>query len=140
MLFLPSGFGVDEEYHFRKFIGTKEDVISSSKLAFDFCKKHELSKKRAVNVALCIEEFGMNVVNYGFSKKNQSAEVNLSLVKDKLVLRFRDNGNTFDLTKWFKIFRSEDSASHLGIRILIGLAKKVSYTNALDTNNILIEL
>ncbi len=140
MLFLPSGFGVADEYRFRKSIATKEDVISSSELAFDFCKRHELSKKRAVYVSLCIEELGMNVLNYGFSTKNQSAEVNLSLVKNKLILRFRDNGSAFDLTKWFKIFRSEDPASHLGIRILIGLAKKVSYTSTLDTNNVLIEL
>ena len=140
MLFLPPGFGVKPEYRFRRPIATKEDVIEVSERASEFCLKNGLSKKRALYVALCIEELGMNVVKHGFSRKNQSAEVNLSLVKDKLILRFRDNGKSFDLTKWFNIFRSEDPASHLGIRILIGLAKEVSYTSALDTNSVLIKL
>lgn len=140
MLFLPAGFGVDAKYRLRSYIVTEEDVIAASKLAFDFCSRHELSKSRAVYVSLCIEELGMNAVKHGFSKKDQSAEVNLSLVKDKLILRFRDNGKAFDLTKWLKIFKPDDPASHLGIRILAGLAKKVSYTSALDTNNVLIEL
>ena len=140
MLFLPAGFGVDAKYRLRSYIVTEEDVIAASKLAFDFCSRHELSKSRAVYVSLCIEELGMNAVKHGFSKQDQSAEVNLSLVKDKLILRFRDNGKAFDLTKWLKFFRPDDPASHLGIRILVGLAKKVSYTSALDTNNVLIEL
>lgn len=140
MLFLPSGFGVSPEYRFRRTISAEEDVIEVSQLAYEFCLRNGLSRKRAMYVSVCIEELGMNAVRYGFSGKDQSAEVRISIVKDKLILRFRDDGKTFDLTKWFKIFRNEDKVSHLGIRILIGLSKEVSYTSALNTNSVVIQL
>ena len=91
-------------------------------------------------VSLCIEELGMNIAKYGFSKKNPSAEINLSIIKDELILRFRDNGKAFDLTKWINIFHSDDPATHIGIRMLTGLAKEVTYTNSLNTNNMFIQL
>ncbi len=140
MLFLPEGFGIDSKYRFRSQILTKEDVLNASERAYNFCSENGVSKKQALYVSLCIEELGMNVANYGFSKKNQSAEINLAIIKDDLILRFRDNGKTFDLTKWISIFHSDDPAAHIGIRMLTGLAKEVTYTNSLNTNNVFIRL
>ena len=48
-------------------------------------------------VSLCIEELGINAVTYGFSRKNQIAEVSITAEGDELKLRFCDNGRLFDL-------------------------------------------
>ena len=70
-----------------------------------------------------------------------SAEVIISLVRNDLIIRFRDNGKAFDLTKWIKLFHdNEDPSAHIGIKILTGLAKQVTYTNSLNTNNVIINL
>ena len=142
MLFLPSGFGIAPEYRFRKEIITKEDALEVSKLAYEFCRKINLSEKRSLYVSLCVEELGMNTASYAIlDKANQSAEVIISLVRNDLIIRFRDNGKAFDLTKWVKLFHdNDDPSAHIGIKLLTGLAKEVTYTNSLNTNNVIIKL
>lgn len=142
MLFLPSSFGIDPEYRLRREIFTKEDALEASKSAYEFCRKINLDEKRSMYVSLCIEELGMNAASYAIvDKKSQSAEVIISLVKNELIIRFRDNGKAFDLTKWIKLFdNEEDPAAHIGIKIVTKLAKKVTYTNSLNTNNVIINL
>lgn len=142
MLFLPSGFGIAPEHRLRREIITKEDALEASKLAYEFCRKINLSEKRSLYVSLCVEELGMNTASYAIvDKKKQSSEVIISLVKNELIIRFRDNGKAFDLTKWIKLFHDDDDPSaHIGIKILTGLAKEVTYTNSLNTNNVIIKL
>ncbi len=140
MLFLPGNFGITPANRFHRFIRTREEAMIASKEAYNFCAEKRIIHKRAMLVALCIEELGINAVTYGFSRKNQIAEVSLTSEGDELKLRFCDNGRLFDLKQWFELFHSDDPASHIGIRMLFGLASDISYMNTMNTNNVIIKL
>ena len=140
MLFLPASFGINPENRFHRFIRSREDAVSTSKEAYNFCAEKKIIHKRSMLVALCIEELGINAVTYGFSRKNQIAEVSITAEGDDLKLRFCDNGRLFDLKQWFELFHSDDLASHIGIRMLFGLANDISYMNTMNTNNVIIKL
>ena len=97
MLFLPGSFGINPANRFHRFIRSREDAVSTSKEAYNFCAEKKIIHKRSMLVSLCIEELGINAVTYGFSKKNQIAEVSITVEGDDLKLRFCDNGKLFDL-------------------------------------------
>lgn len=114
MLFLPSGFGIDPEHRLRREIITKEDVLEASTSAYEFCRKINLSEKHSLYVSLCVEELGMNTASYAIvDKKSQAAEVIISLVKNEVIIRFRDNGKASDLTKWIKLFHNYETPQHI---------------------------
>ena len=138
--FLPAGFGTDVSFSFRTYIRTKEDVIKTSEDIRSLCRKEKLDPKKTYYLALCVEELGMNAVHHGFEKAGQSAEVRVTLVNDVLTLHFRDNARQFDLTKWMEMFDPKDPSAHIGIKILTGISREVTYMNSLNTNNVLIKL
>lgn len=56
------------------------------------------------------------------------------------VIRFRDNGKPFDPVDWFKKNSNEDRASGMGIRMVMALAKDVTYVPSMQLNNLMIVL
>ena len=140
LLFLPSDFGSNLKFSFRRQLKTEEDVIKASRDMRKACGEYGVEERKSYYLSLCVEELGMNVVRHGFDKKRQSAEVRVMLVKDELTLHFRDNARKFDLTTWYNMFHSDDPVAHIGIKILMTISKEVTYMNSLDANNVLVRL
>ena len=141
MLFLPAGFGGKRLARFYREIRTKDEAVEASAAAGKICREHGMDERSSYYASLCIEELAVNNVVHGFYKKRQSAAIYLSVSEeDGLTIRFRDNGKHFDLTKWCEMFDKEDKLSHIGIKMVVSLAEDITYTNSLNTNNILIKL
>ena len=141
LLFLPADFGKNRMSQFYREVRTTEEAMEASRAAGVFCRENGIDARRSYYAALCIEELAINDVTHGFYKEGQSAAIYLSALNNgELTIRFRDNGRNFDLTKWCNLFKEEDKTARIGIRMVVALAKDITYTNSFNTNNLKIDL
>ena len=109
-----------------------DDVMSASKQVMQFCKDKGMEGRKPMLTSLFIEERVGNTVKHGFTGKHPgSIDLRVVYSPDSLVIRLRDNGTPFDPVEWLKCNRPEDPASGAGIRIIVGLAKEVTYIPAM---------
>ncbi len=140
-MLLPKGFGIPKEDCIERSIGAFEEVIELSEQVVPFCMDRGIDKKEAYHLALCIEEMAGNVIEHGFADgKLHHLDVRV-LVKDgAVVLRLRDDCVKFDLQEkaesWH--FDPEHPEKNIGIRLVMNVAENVAYTNAMNTNNLII--
>ena len=66
--------------------------------------------------------------------------MSLFFKQPELVLRIRDEGKPFDPVEYNNMINSDDPVSHMGIRIVFGVAKRISYTNSMSQNSISLTL
>ena len=103
-----------------------------------YCLNHGINNYDAQIISLAGEEITSNIINYGFKKgSNNTIDVNLKIVNDKLILRIRDDGQVFDPTK-YESPQSENITS--GIILIRRLLNKMSYMRVLSTNNTIMEI
>ena len=136
---------------FGKNYGDKLDITATTILEISgmsraselFCKENNIDDKTAYKLALFIEEFGTNIIRYGF-KDYTSYEIDLSMVvKEKeLILRIRDNCEPFNPVERYnmKVKNDDDISKNMGIRLVMGMCNSVNYICTYNTNNLIIKL
>ena len=139
----PPEFAADVECAEEYRIFGIHDVEKASIAAHDFCFRNGMDKKTANYTALCIEEMTMNIVNHVFIKHNDN-EVDVRLIKsnDKMIIRIRDNCKSFDPVKFLNTYKkkNEDPTKNIGINMIFGLVKNVTYINTLGLNSLMLEI
>jgi|GEM_PF-3015348 len=140
-LILPQGFGAKPENLFEASVKSAEDVMNASHMVREICKNKGLDSKISNMLSLFVEEMGINIVEHGFTDSEEgSADLRIVFHEDSYVIRIRDDGKPFDPVDWYKKNESDDPAVGLGIRMVTGMAKDVSYVRAMEMNNLIIKL
>lgn len=108
-----------------------------------FCKGHKVNSKTGMKVALCFEELTDNIIKFGFPKCKKQPGIDLRIVftKEEIVMRLRDNCPMFDIEMYIaqEISLNENNVEvSLGLKIISGLAEKISYVHLLETNNVIL--
>ena len=139
---LPADFGAAPEDCFEYSVHSMTDAVAASDSAERFCLGHGRSERMSVLVSLCIEEMTGNIVRYGFvpGKDKYSVDVRLVFRGEESILRIRDNCAHFDPVYYLKLHRRDNPAAHMGIRLVISMAKDVRYLNSFGLNNLSIRL
>ena len=143
LLMLPEGFGVPDSDTFTVAIENMNDVIALSENVQSFCADHNIDGKRSYWLALCIEEMAGNIVKHGFSDgKEHSLDISVVVKNDDILLKLRDDCMYFDIKEKMKNWSldPDNPAENMGIRIVLGLSKDVTYANTMNSNNLLIKL
>ena len=143
LLFLPRGFGVPEEDCISVTVTGMEGVVGLSRTIWAFCDGHGVDRRRCYLSSLCIEEMAGNTVLHGFTDgKRHSVDIRVILSGDDILLRLRDDCRRFDLKEKVKNWNPdpERPEENIGIRMVLGLAKDVAYTNTMNMNNLLITI
>ncbi len=83
-----------------------------------------------------------NVIKHGFSADGKRHSVDLRVVKkdDDVILRIRDDCKEFDPMARTGILDDEDKTKNIGIRLVTGISKDVSYQNLLGLNVLTIRI
>ena len=63
-------------------------------------------------------------------------ELRTVISDQRIILRLRDNCRRFDPVEWNKVMNPDDPTKNIGLRIVFGKAEDVSYSSALDLNNV----
>ena len=141
LLILSEDFGTKPGECFEASAKDMEQVVDMSEKARQFIMERGEDVKMANYVALFIEEMAKNTVQYGFEKvKNGRIELKLILKEQKKMIRLKDNGRPFDPIRWLEENNPEEPGKNIGIRMIIGLSKKVQYIPGMELNNIIVEL
>ena len=143
-MMLPEGFGILEEDRIEQSLQTIEEVASLSSRAGTFCRERGIDARTANLLALCVEEMAGNVIEHGFEKSAGPHHLDVRvLVKDgTVILRMRDDCVPFDLRERAKnsAFDPEHPEKNVGIRLVMGMAKDIAYTNTMNTNNLIVTI
>ena len=141
---LPYDFGSSPEDTMEFAIFDKDGVTAASSAASTFCAMKGLTRRKCMYTALCIEEMGNNILQYGFENPGKN-RIDIRLVKkndNNLIIRIRDNCIGFDPVKYLDLNKtsSEDPGKHIGIRMTLKMVKNVQYVNSLGLNNLSLEI
>ena len=144
LMFLPKDFGVPEEDCISVTVTSMDGVVGLSQRIWGFCQAHGVDPHRCYLASLCVEEMAGNTVAHGFTKddKKHSVDIRVIINGDDIMLRLRDDCRRFDLKEKVKNWTPdpERPEENVGIRMVLGLAKDVAYTNTMNMNNLLITI
>ena len=102
-----------------------------------FCRENGIEARDAAHIALCTEELAVNSIEHGFSDgKKHHLELRALIRGETLLLRLRDDCRRFDLVERYKMINPDDPTKNIGLRIVFSKADDVSYSSALNMNNV----
>ena len=141
-MFLPDNFDIPQEERMEVSCQDMDSVMEASRSAYDLVLSKKGDKKKAMLIALCIEELSGNVIRWGFEPgKKNVVDIRITC-QDQLVLRIRDNCKPFDPKKWLEMHQQseEDTVSNYGIRMTMQMMQDIQYMSTLKLNNLLIKM
>lgn len=83
------------------------------------------------------------IIEHGFTRKSGAnrAEIRVTLNNDSLIIRVRDNGREFDLSKLANILTDESAPySNIGIKLICRSAKDIHYYRIWGMNTTILEI
>lgn len=82
----------------------QKEGVDFSERAWQFCTDKGESRKIAYLTSLAVEEMGKNVIEHGFTKDKKDHVLNARIVhkEDELIIRMRDNCESFDPRKKYE--------------------------------------
>ncbi len=137
---LSDDLGADSTNKLELSIGNSmEEVMKISEGINKFGKGRNISEKLLMELSLCIEEIGGNVIRHAFKPGAKQWFDMLILDKeDSLVVRVRDNGAPFDPTKYWE--EEQNDELRYGILMIQGMASRMEYRRTIGLNNLIIVL
>ena len=112
-----------------------EDVIGISQFVEGFCRDHGLSQRTAMFSALAIEEMAGNIVEHGFSDgKKHAVDIRALCRGEEMIIRLRDDCRPFDPKQQLSAGGSDDPGKNVGIRMIAGLSKDMTYQKLFSMN------
>lgn len=128
------------EDEMRRDIGSVEEAVAASVQVGEFCRKNGTGDKAAYHIALCAEELAVNSIEHGFSDgRPHHLKLRAIISQGMLILRLRDDCRRFDLVERYRMMNPNDPAKNVGLRIVFASADDVSYSSALDMNNVCVK-
>ena len=141
-LMLRPGFGVPDEDRLDIPIRSMGDVTGTAVTVQDFCDRHGLDSRTSFYAALCLEEMAGNVVDHGFTKDetDHMIEAHVTYKDGEVMLRIKDDCVPFDPMERAELLSGDDLLKNIGIRMVIKLAKDMTYQNLMGLNVLTIRL
>lgn len=137
---LDSRFRLEEKDLISYPITSLEESSLASEQIYLFCKGHKLSIKTAYIASLCLQEVADNIILHNTGKGNV-AEIRLVMEDEHLIIRIRDNGESFNMAELAKIISdTSDPVKKIGIRIIAGLIKDISYYRIYGMNTTILHI
>lgn len=142
LLFLPEDYDITPDDVWETTASNLEDCIRASLDVSEQCRKRGLEENRSHHISLFTEEITKNIVEHGFRPgKNNLIVIKLIIHRDGVMLIIKDNCLRFNPKHYYDLLdNSSPSTNNIGIRVVMGLAKKSVYTNSFSLNNLMIEI
>ncbi len=140
---IPKEIGNDVEAEFQASISDNDlkETADASIRVKTFCKEHKADNRTAFFLALSVEESCGNIIERGFAD-GKPHQLHLRILKKKgeWILRLRDDCEHFDPIDYMEQFSDDDPASNIGLKVLRGISKEMTYLNTLKLNNLIVKI
>ena len=142
VMFLPEGFGGDGSDNMYAEIHSSEDVARVSRDTQEFCLAHGTDNKTAGLMSLFVEEMTQNLIDYVqvAKKKEVYADFRLFIKGGDICFSMMDLSDHFDPTLFYELNRADYPGKHIGIGLVMEMAKEVRYFSAFNSNNLIVLL
>ena len=93
-------------------------------------------------MALFVEEMSQNVIDYAqkANKKEVYADFRLFIKGGDICFSMMDLSDHFDPTLFYELNRKDYPGKHIGIGLVMEMAKEVRYFSAFNSNNLIVLL
>lgn len=125
--------------------GNTEGALEASQRMADFCDENEISPKVKMVLSMALEELLIIVNEHCLKDRGeQYVDVRIFLDQDGLLLRIRCGGRVFDPVAWYKNRSRSMSVEEqlmdesLGMKMIAGQAKSVTFQNTFGMNNLIV--
>ena len=120
---------------------SERDIEDISTKVLAFCLEKGGDSRLSYLLALATEEMGINIIRYGFvDEKKHSVDVKAIRQTAGWMLRIRDDCALFDPVRYMEGYDDPAPESHIGIRMVARMSKRMEYISTLKINNLLIEI
>ncbi len=139
-MLLPEKFGQNVLKRWEMSIGNDMgEVMALSSKITERAREENLRPGFANTIALCVEEMAGNVVRHAFKPGEKKWFDVLILEKEhEFIVRMRDNGKMFDPLKYFHENADDKDTEHMGIKLVLKMAKDVQYSRSIGLNNLIV--
>lgn len=120
---------------------TVDAVVSASEKISGFCEDAGLDARQSMRVSLALEELLSVILQYCLHGGRRSyVDIRIFVAEGDAYLRFRWAGRIFDPLRWYEDNRSdpEMAESTLGVKLIAGQAKDISFRETFGANNLLV--
>ncbi|GHV47535.1 hypothetical protein FACS189499_05230 [Clostridia bacterium] len=121
--------------------------VALSEQVVAFCKEHGTSAAHANFMGIAVEEMAVNISKYAHgkneAKKPGTIDILIRVTESELILRFRDDGATFDPTaysaaEYKKEYNGEEKCAVGGLEVIKRLSGNIDYSRQLGFNSTVI--
>lgn len=135
LAYIPDSVGVPARYCFNGTITGLEEAVAASRNVMRFCRQNNIGQRESYFCSLCIEEMATDAVLNRFSEKeNNAIDYRIIYENGRLSIMLRDNCLLFDPCKWLELYADEDPGRSIGIKIVSGISREMTYTNVMGLN------
>ena len=120
---------------------TVDAVVFASEKISGFCEDAGLDARQSMRVSLALEELLSVILRYCLHGGGRSyVDIRIFVAEGDAYLRFLWAGRIFDPLRWYEDNRSdpEMAESTLGVKLIAGQAKDISFRETFGANNLLV--
>lgn len=126
--------------------GTEEGAVVTSTQVVEFCEENGVSPALCMKLPLVVEELLVLLARHCFTDKSSTIDVRISIVKEKVLMRLRCEGATFNPIEWYydrkqslspEEFMEDES---FGMKVVDKLVNDVKYTSVFNVNNLIVTM
>ena len=141
-LYLPKDYTGDHEHVYEVPVNNMDEATAAFMAVGEFCRKCNLSQRICYHISLFVEEITCNIIDYGFNKNGRNTIfIRVVVTETRVALFVKDNCMYFDPKHYYEsLTEKSDVTKDIGIRIVMTLADKVTYTNRFNMNHLMIEI
>ena len=142
LLYLPETYEVSDSDIWGVGVVDMNGCMEASREILRLCKERSVDEKRCIFLSLFEEEVVKNIIEHGFRRKKKNhIMIRLVFLKDRITLNILDDCPYFDPQSYYdQLQESNERIKGFGIRIVMRMAKKASYTNSFRLNHLMIEI
>ena len=126
--------------------GTEDGAVETSKHLVEFCEENDVSPALCIKLPLVVEELLVVLARHCFTDKSSKIDVRISLVEEKVLMRLRCEGATFNPIEWYREKKEKLSPEEFmedecfGMNVVEKLVNDVKYTSIFDVNNLIVTM
>ena len=132
----PPDFGISQDEYIHININNMELAVGVSEKLHNFCLKKGISRRKAYFSALATEEMAAIIIENGFYRDSKKHTIDIRITKKEndLLIRIKDNCQSFNYIDRLNSINSNDMFSGIGIRIVSGISMDMQYQSILGLN------
>ena len=107
-----------------------EEATSAAHRVVEFCNNSGVEANLSHDIGVSVEELCVNTAKYAAKSQSDSVDIYVKVSESSVILKVRDNGNTFNPTEYI-----DDSGREVtGLKLVRSLASTIEYTRVIGFN------